>query len=587
MMFKLSIVVLVIGVISVLTYQWMAGPVHINKFSPDIEYDYIIVGAGTAGCVLANRLTEDPNTTVLLLEAGSSDAKFGFRVPLLSFFNTDVDWQHKTVPQKNNLVPIKNRQATLVAGKVVGGSSSINALLYVRGSPANYDGWAANGAEGWKYDDVLPYFLKSENSLLGENNKYHSTGGPLTVSYSYTGVASKGFLEAGKRLGYKVGDYNGESPIGFSAAQSTIENGKRVSSANAFLHPVIDRSNLYIGTGVVVQKVLFDDNNKAVGVVYVQNGFQRIIRAKKEIILSAGAISSPHILLLSGIGPASQLNESGIKTIRDLPVGKNLRDHMFIGVEYILPSDHEWYDMVIHPSTIMKFDVFYQYLVHGSGPLSSRAVTSLAFLKTNENLTYVDTEVEFVEAFVSGSDVWEKWGVSRSEVFGDIDLSALRGYSLLISPLDLRNVGEIKLNASHPQGQPLIDPHFLEDCHDMEAFKKVIKIAQKIGKAFPLHHKGIKLAAELAKSPFEYDSEEFWEWYIERMAYSSFQYSGTCKMGAVDDASSVVDPTLKVKGVKGLRVVDASVMPKLPSGNTVAAVYMIAEKAADMIKADS
>ena len=587
MMFKLSIVVLVIGVISVLTYQWMAGPVHINKFSPDIEYDYIIVGAGTAGCVLANRLTEDPNTTVLLLEAGSSDAKFGFRVPLLSFFNTDVDWQHKTVPQKNNLVPIKNREATLVAGKVVGGSSSINALLYVRGSPANYDGWAANGAEGWKYDDVLPYFLKSENSLLGENNKYHSTGGPLTVSYSYTGVASKGFLEAGKRLGYKVGDYNGESPIGFSAAQSTIENGKRVSSANAFLHPVIDRSNLYIGTGVVVQKVLFDDNNKAVGVVYVQNGFQRIIRAKKEIILSAGAISSPHILLLSGIGPASQLNESGIKTIRDLPVGQNLRDHMFMGVEYVLPSDHEWYDMVIHPSTIMRFDVFYQYLVHGSGPLSSRAVTSLAFLKTNENLTYVDTEVEFVEAFVSGSDVWEKWGVSRSEVFGDIDLSALRGYSLLISPLDLRNVGEIKLNKFHPQGQPLIDPHFLEDSHDMEAFKKVIKIAQKIGKAFPLHHKGIKLAAELAKSPFEYDSEEFWEWYIERMAYSSFQYSGTCKMGAVDDASSVVDPTLKVKGVKGLRVVDASVMPKLPSGNTVAAVYMIAEKAADMIKADS
>jgi len=587
----LSIVVLVIGIISVLTYQWMTSPVHINNFSPDIEYDYIIVGAGTAGCVLANRLTEDPNITVLLLEAGPLDTKFGLRIPLISplFYNSDIDWQYKTVPQKNGFAASKDRVVILPAGKVVGGTSSINTLFYVRGSSSDYDGWAAAGAKGWKYDDVLPYFLKSENFLLEEDSKYHSTGGPLTVSYSTSvSVFSNAVLEAGRNLGYIIGDYNDESQFGMSRLQAMIENGKRVSSADAFLHPVIDRSNLYIGTGIVVQKILFNkDNSKAVGVTYVQGDVQRIVKAKKEIILSAGAIGSPHILLLSGIGPASQLNEAGIETISDLPVGRNLRDHMFMGVESVLPAEHEWYDTLIHPSTIMKFDVFYQYLVHGGGPLSELVSSAVVFLNMNENMTYPDLEITIAGTVISGGDLWEKWGVSRKQVFGDVDLDALRGFTFVMCPLDLRSVGELTLNRTDPLSQPLIDPHYLEDPNDMQAFKNAIKVAQRIGKTPPLYHKGVKLAAELAKSPYEYDSEDFWGWYIEHMAHSGFHYAGTCKMGAVDDDSAVVDPTLKVKGVKGLRVVDASVMPKLPSGNPVAAVYMIAEKAADMIKADA
>ncbi|XP_065913888.1 alcohol dehydrogenase [acceptor]-like [Dysidea avara] len=588
-LFKLSIVVLVIGIISVLTYQWITSPVHINNFSPDIEYDYIIVGAGTAGCVLANRLTEDPNTTVLLLEAGPLDTKHGLKIPLISalFYNSDIDWQYKTVPQRNGFVASKDRVVVLPAGKVVGGTSSINTLFYVRGNPTDYDGWAAAGAEGWNYDEVLPYFLKSENSLLGEDSKYHSTGGPLTVSYSTSAssVFGDAFLKAGKNLGYTVGDYNGESQFRFSRLQAMIENGKRVSSADAFLHPVIDRDNLYIGTGVVVQKVLFnEDNSKAIGVKYIQGDVEQIVKAKKEIILSAGAIRSPHILLLSGIGPVSQLHELGIKTVSDLPVGRNLRDHMFMGIEFVLHSEHEWYDMVVHPSTIMKFDVFYRYLVHGSGPLSELVSSAVVFLNMNENMTCPDLELAIAETVISGGDLWENWGVSRKQVFGDIDLDALRGYTFVMCPLDLKSVGELTLNKTHPLSQPIIDPHYLEDPNDMEAFKDAIKMAQKIGKTPPLYREGVKLAAELAKSPYEYDSEKFWEWFIEHMAHSSFHYCGTCKMGAIDDTSTVVDPTLKVKG---LRVVDASVMPKLPSGNPVAAVYMIAEKAADMIKADS
>ena len=303
--------------------------------------------------------------------------------------------------------------------------------------------------------------------------------------------------------------------------------------------------------------------------------------------MSAGAIRSPHILLLSGIGPVSQLHELGIKTVSDLPVGRNLCDHMFMGIEFVLPSEHEWYDMVVHPSTIMKFDVFYRYLVHGSGPLSELVSSAVVFLNMNENMTCPDLELAIAETVISGGDLWENWGVSRKQVFGDIDLDALRGYTFVMCPLDLKSVGELTLNKTHPLSQPIIDPHYLEDPNDMEAFKDAIKMAQKIGKTPPLYREGVKLAAELAKSPYEYDSEKFWEWFIEHMAHSSFHYCGTCKMGAIDDTSTVVDPTLKVKGVKGLRVVDASVMPKLPSGNPVAAVYMIAEKAADMIKADS
>ena len=587
-----NVALILVGIIVVIVYQWMinSGPVHINNFSSDVEYDYIIVGAGTAGCVLANRLTEDPNITVLLLEAGPVDSKYLLNIPLAQseVMLSELDWKYKTVPQKQGFLLSKNREVLWPAGKVFGGSNSINGMIYARGIPADYNNWAKMGADGWTYNEVLPYFLKSENSLLGEDNKYHSTGGPLTVTYpSYITELDEAFIEAGRKLGYGLGDYNSESPFRFSFIQATIKDGKRVSTSTAFLHPAINRKNLFIGTGVTVRRVVFE-NKMAVGVSYIHSDkkFETVVKAKKEVILSAGVIGSPHILLLSGIGPLLQLSEIGIETISDVPVGKNLRDHMFVPLEYTIPTVDDRF--VFHSLTMLSLNVFYQYFINGNGPLSSPSITAVAFveLDSEDGDRSHPLEIEFCKGFATGaSDFWQKFYASRQPLYNG-SLESLKGYSLLLSPLNQKSVGELQLNKTHPHSQPLIDPRYLSDADDIKVLQSAIKFALKLGETLPLSSKGVKLFAEMMTSPYQFNTEEFWRWYIENMAYSTFHYGGTCKMGSVDDPSAVVDPKLRVKGVKGLRVVDASVMPTLTSGNPAAPVIMIAEKAADMIKAD-
>ena len=587
-----NIILILVAITSITLYMWMMNccPVHIDNFSSDVEYDYIIVGAGTAGCVLANRLTEDPNVTVLLLEAGPVDSSHFVSIPLTQseILLSEMDWKYKTVPQKHGFLTSKNQEVYWPAGKVFGGSSSLNGMIYARGIPEDYNHWAEMGADGWTYDEVLPYFLKSENSLLKEESEYHSTEGPFTITYpSHITELEKAFIEAGKKLGYRVGDYNRESRLEFSLTQSTVKDGKRVSTSTAFLHPAMKRSNLFIGTGVTVRKVVFE-NNKAMGVSYVHydKNFETVVKAKREIILSAGAVGSPHILLLSGVGPSTQLKEIGIDTISDVPVGENLQDHMILPLEYIIHRDHNRYDTVIHPSTILSLATFYQYIINGDGPLSSPTITGVAFLEldTGDNHTY-PLEIEFCRAFGSGAtDFWGKFDTHKQSLY-DGNLDDLRGYSLLLSPLHTKSVGELYLNKTHPYSQPLIDPQYFSEPDDIKAFKKAIKFALKLGDTPPLSSKGVKLFAAMMDAPYQFDTEEFWNWYIENMAYSTFHYGGTCKMGSVQDPSVVVDPKLRVKGVTGLRVVDASVMPTLPSGNPAATVIMIAEKVADMIKA--
>jgi choline dehydrogenase-like flavoprotein len=537
---------------------------------PQTKFDYIIVGGGSAGCVLAARLSESPDVSVCLIEAGGEGKNLSIRMPVgiawtISGYLKKYNWAFETIPQKG----LNGRKGYQPRGKGLGGSSAINASLYVRGHYSDYDHWATLGCDGWAYKDVLPYFTKSETNSAFAND-FHGNSGELQVCDQVApNAASRDFVRAVQACGHpESADFNGSNQHGAGLYQLTQffkgrRQGERCSSAAAFLHPVMDRSNLTVITKARVTKINISDGI-ATGVVYKKSNRLFEITAGDEVILCAGSLQSPQLLMLSGIGPAEELEEHGIVVHKDLSgVGENLQDHVNVSIGY--RSKAKGLIGIGFPSVILAAKGLLDWIRVGKvGALSTPFSEAGAFLKSDPAMSRPDWQLHFT--------------ICMEEDHGR-RLPLGYGYSFYIGILRPHSVGKVSLSSAHPCEPPVIDPKFLEDERDLDLLVKACKhVVEKINQAAPLaKHGGKPLRIADIKT------DEQWREYITNRADTLYHPVGTCKMGI--DTMAVVDPQLRVYGIKGLRVADASIMPKIIGGNTNATTIMIGEKAADMILA--
>jgi choline dehydrogenase len=528
------------------------------------EFDYVIVGAGSAGCVLANRLSADGKHSVLLLEAGPEDKNLWIHVPLgygKLFKEKTVNWMYQTEPEPE----LNGRQVFQPRGKVLGGSSSINGLLYVRGQHEDYDRWRQRGNSGWGYDDVLPYFKKAENQQRG-GDKYHGVGGPLTVSnLGHPDPLSAAFIDAAAETGLPVNaDFNGASQEGAGFFQTTTRGGRRASTAMAYLRPAKNRSNLHVETSALAQRILFD-GCRARAVEYRQHGVLRTASARKEILVSGGAYNSPQLLQLSGVGPAELLKQHGIDVVLDAPgVGNDLQDHMQVRIVMRCPQRITLNDILNHP--VRRIMAGARYAAFRSGPLTIAAGTSGAFFKTNPRLASPDVQIHFLP--FSTDKMGEK-------------LHAFSGFSASVCQLRPESRGSLRIKSADPAEPPAIRINYLATETDRTAFVEGMKILRKILAAPALKP---FVTEEVEPGPKIASDEDILNFCRQRGS-TVYHPTSTCRMG--NDPLAVVDQRLRVRGIEGLRVVDASIMPDLMSGNTNAPTIMIAEKASDMILEDA